>query len=181
MRLSPLLLAVVVSSCANIEYQPPPPGVPTAMLRFTTNTPDQVALIGVDRRDCPRDATAYLIAASEENGRDDFVKPTTLGMLGSSGQPEPRTQERLIEAGRPLHFKAWSVRVGARDSVCEIPGVFSPQPDRQYEMQFGVEEKKCSLTLAQLSLGPDGKVRRASEPFRVLRIRHAVKNFCDAE
>lgn len=182
MRLSALLLVVVVSGCGTVKYEAPPAGVPTAMLRFTTNTPNMVALVGIDTRACPKEATGYLIAGSEKDTGDGYMEPVTLGMIGSTGRPEPRTQERLIEAGRPLYFKAWTFHLTGRyNHQCEIPAVFSPQPGHQYEMQFLIEESGCRLNLGELSLGPGGKVQMTPEPFRTLKIRRAVKNFCDAE
>lgn len=105
-------------------------------------------------------------------------------MLGASGQPEPRVQERPIEAGRAFYANSFVMATLATGLyTCETSGKFLPEAGRQYELEFisDMQARTCQLRLSELARSGDGKVVKSPAPLQPIRTRNFLNSFCQVE
>ena len=142
-RALPLLL---LAACATeATYTPPSSGQPAASVRFRALSADHQLLV-----------STY---ASAQCGKD-----AASGVMGTvAGKP----LERRVRADRPFVFSVQRLAHGGTAISCSVSMSLAPQPDAQYEVEYGEDPASCYLNVFRVQAA-GGKTSRGPEPSAVV-------------
>lgn len=137
----------------------------SAKLRFKASTGARTTLSRVHVSACPPAPEKEVVAITS----DDVFSPgevSKVGMIGGSEASEKRIRERLVPAGRPFFYEISTPAAkveGAYVYACTLSGVFTPQLDAEYELEYAIGDRQCSSGVFRLSKGGAGEVLRVRE------------------
>lgn len=144
-------------------------GVSAAQVRFTTNFGGGSTVFRhvKDLSRCPF-VDAPVVAGMAPGSMFNPEEVSALTMIGTSGKPEKMIRERKVPAGQRLQLHAWvdrpSVPYVHGSYTCSLGVSFIPLADRQYEVSFVDQNKQCTVSVRQLTLGASDVVVRNPEP-----------------
>lgn len=164
----PILL---LSGCAN----PFPEGIPTAMIRFTSNVPTIIKPI------CGRDN--FIRQGFIKN--DYLSEMSPVKMYGTRSDKNNEVIERLIPAERALPFRVRWGHAGVSGSTikvtqCDAVFSFKPLPREQYEADYVLGANSCDLKLYRLS-ERNGAVQKTEVKFKRYSASEDTDKICRGE
>jgi hypothetical protein len=155
-------MAVPLLTACVTPYQLPQ-GRDKAMLRLRSNTGDLTLFRVVDLSSCPAPPSTNNLAKTQR-GENEVSK---LSMHGTTTEPVDNVREREIAAGKRVVMigTSWIIATQFTSGYSCISGAaFTPQPNRQYEVNYILDSGRCGVRVFQLTQNAAGQVERRLDP-----------------